>query len=389
MDKGIMEINKIIHGDCLSVLKTLPDESINMCMTSPPYYLCRNYGNENIIIWGGDMDCKHKFNIKERYIHRGSANNTVHGAIKAGGLEVDWKTKDGFCLKCGALKCQLGLEPEVDIFIKHLCDIFYEVKRVLRKDGTCFVVISDTYSGNMGKRNGWTDNKLGFTKKGAIDRGVCLTKKNVNINYSIPSKSLMLIPFRFALEMQKREFLIRNVIIWKKPSCMPSSAKDKFTCDFEYVFFFTKNKKYFFNQIKEPSKYKDRDKRRKYGYNGKKIEDGFRNEIPKRSAEDFAKHNCPELRNKRCVWEVNPKGTRKESIKDHFAIFPEKLIEDMILAGCPEGGLVLDPFSGSGTTGIVAKRQKKNFLLIELNKSYCEIAQRRFLKELNEEVKIQ
>jgi DNA modification methylase len=330
------------------------------------------------------MECKHEFNTSERYTHRGNAKNTVHGAIKDGGLKVEWKTQDGYCSKCGALRCQLGLEQNVDTFISHLCDIFDEVKRVLRKDGTCFAVISDTYSGNMGKRNGWTDNKLGFTKQGAIDRGVCL--KKTNINYSIQSKSLMLVPFRFALEMQRREWLIRNVIIWKKPSCMPSSAKDRFTIDFEYVFFFTKNKKYFFNQIKEPSMYKDREKRRKYGYKGKELKDGLRNEIPKRNAEEFAELNCPEFRNKRCVWEVNPKGTRKESNKDHYAVFPEKLIWDMVLAGCPENGIVLDPFFGAGTTGIVARKQNKNFIGIELNSEYCKIAKRRFLKELNLEV---
>ena len=301
-------------------------------------------------------------------------------------MEVNWKTKDGFCSKCGAFKGQLGLEPNFDLYIKHLSDIFDEVKRVLRKDGTCFVVISDTYSGNMGKRNGWTDNKLGLTKQGAIDKGVCL--KKLNINYSIPSKSLMLIPFRFALEMQNNGWLVRNVIIWKKPSCLPSSAKDKFTCNFEYVFFFTRNKKYFFNQIKEPSEYKDRDKRKKYGYDGKKLNDGFRNELPKKSAKEFAKSNCPDFRNKRCVWEVNPKGTRKESNKDHYAVFPEKLIWDMVLAGCPNEGIVLDPFYGSGTTGIVARKQNKNFIGIELNSEYCKISQRRFLKELNEEVEI-
>lgn len=154
------------------------------------------------------MDCEHNFEIRERYVHRGSAKNTVHGAILNGGLEVDWKTKDGFCSKCSAWRGQLGLEPEINLFIKHLCDIFDEAKRVLRKDGTCFVVISDTYSGNMGKRNGWTDNKLGFTKQGAIDRGVCLEK--VNVNYSIPAKSLMLIPFRFALEMQNPNWILRE-----------------------------------------------------------------------------------------------------------------------------------------------------------------------------------
>lgn len=244
-------------------------------------------------------------------------------------------------------------------------------------------------------------------------------------------------------------FILRNDIVWKKPSCMPSSAKDRFTIDWEHILFFVSNKKYYFNQIKEPSKYEDRDKRRKYGYNGKKINDGLRNEIPERSAEEFAKHNCPDYRNKRCVWEVNPKGTKKESDTDHYAVFPEKLIWDMILAGCPEfvcnkcgktrqkiqikigtkevppiggikhskdnssnfnetytgnteqniyreelsncgcnagfsGGIVLDPFFGSGTTGVVALKQNKQFIGIELNEKYCEIAKRRLLPYLEQ-----
>ncbi|MEK6935974.1 MAG: site-specific DNA-methyltransferase [Nanoarchaeota archaeon] len=381
-----MEVNKIYNGDALSILKTFPDNFIDCVVTSPPYYLCRDYGNKNIIVWDENKNCQHDFKVKERYVHRGSANNTVQGAILNKNLEVDWKTKDGFCLKCNAWEGQLGLEPNLELFIKHLCDIFDEVKRVLKKDGTCFVVIGDTYSGNMGKRNGWTDNKLGFTKQGAIDRGVCLTNKT-KTKYSIPSKSLMLIPFRFAIEMQKRGWIVRNVIIWKKPSCMPSSAKDRFTIDFEYVFFFVKNKKYFFNQIKEPSKYKDRGKRAKYGYNGKKIEDGYRNELPKRNAEEFAKKNCPDFRNKRCVWEVNPKGTKKESNEDHFAVFPEKLIEDMILAGCPRKGIILDPFFGLGTTGLVSLKQGKNFVGIEINQNYISLAEKR-LKPFLEQQKL-
>ena len=107
-------LNKIIQGDALIELKKYPTESIDCVVTSPPYYLCRNYGKENEKVWDGDEKCKHEWCNTERYIHRGSANNTVHGAIMAGGLKVDWKETDSFCKKCGAWKGQLGLEPTFD-----------------------------------------------------------------------------------------------------------------------------------------------------------------------------------------------------------------------------------------------------------------------------------
>jgi len=190
-----METNIILQGDCLSRLKELPDESISMVVTSPPYWALRDYG------------------------------------------------VDG----------QLGLESTFQEYINKLCDIFDEVKRVLRKDGSVYVNIGDRYAGNMGKKSGWTDNKLGFEKEEAIENGVCLTNKT-KIKHELPQKSLVQIPHRFAIEMANRGWILRNTIIWHKPNCMPSSANDRFTIDFEYVFFFTKNKNYYFEQQYEPLK---------------------------------------------------------------------------------------------------------------------------------------
>ena len=144
----MLEVNKIYPGSALKVLQQFPDECIDTTMTSPPYWALRDYGNGTSEIWGGDPKCDHDFSIQERYVHRGSANNTVHGAINAGGLEVDWKTKDGYCNKCGAWKGQLGLEPTFEQYITNLCDIFDEVKRVTKKIGTCWVNIGDTYMNN-------------------------------------------------------------------------------------------------------------------------------------------------------------------------------------------------------------------------------------------------
>ncbi len=228
----------------------------------------RDYGIEPII-WDGDKDCKHQW-IKgkvagdirfrgensivgnERNLniypikHRPNETNPgKEGWYKdKGGLSKN-PSQSSFCSLCGAWRGSLGLEPTFELYIKHLCDIFDEVKRVLRKDGTCWVNMGDSYAGNMGKKSGWTDNKLGYGKEEAIDKGVCLTSKT-KFEYTLPHKSLNLIPQRFVIEMVDRGWIARNVLIWWKPNCMPSSAKDRFTIDFEDVFFFTKSNKALF-----------------------------------------------------------------------------------------------------------------------------------------------
>ncbi|MFA5158184.1 MAG: DNA methyltransferase [Patescibacteria group bacterium] len=176
-----LPVNEIVCGDCLNALKTFPAESINCCISSPPYWALRDYG--------------------------------VAG--------------------------QLGLEPTIEEYIDRLCDIYDEVKRVLRKDGTCFVNLGDTYH-NATK---WTYQNGAQTISGGNPIDLATGRKQ---NQGIPEKCLCLIPQRFAIEMVNRGWILRNVIIWHKPNPMPSSANDRFTVDFEYVYFFVKNKKYFF-----------------------------------------------------------------------------------------------------------------------------------------------
>jgi len=185
-------MGKIIRGDSLSVLKTLPSESINCCVTSPPYWALRDYG------------------------------------------------VDG----------QLGLEPTFQEYINKLCNIFDEVKRVLRKDGTCWVNIGDTYWGGGNNRGSSEENLSAkqFSNRGA--RGQC----SRDWDKSFKPKCLIQIPARFSIEMCNRGWILRNTIIWHKPNCMPSSVKDRFTVDFEYIFFFVKSKKYWFETQKEPHK---------------------------------------------------------------------------------------------------------------------------------------
>jgi len=187
-------------------------------------------------------------------------------------------------------------------------------------------------------------------------------------------KCLCMIPFRFAVEMVNRGWILRNTIIWWKPSCMPSSAKDRFTVDFEYVFFFVKNKKYWFEQQTEQAVTDLPVVRKPRSEPDNRLIKAQLDKDPWGSM-GYTNGN----RNKRTVWTINTKPYKEA----HFATFPEKLVEPMIKAGCPESGIVLDIFAGAGTTGLVAKKLNRDFIGIELNPEYIEIANKR----INESVK--
>ena len=312
----------ISQGDALTVLKGMKSESVNCVVTSPPYWALRDYGVEG----------------------------------------------------------QLGLESTFKEYISKLCDIFDEVKRVLRKDGTCWVNLGDTYytkSGSGFKEDNITGNRAethyGLTKANEL-RGKGL----------LPSKNLTLVPFRFAIEMQNRRWILRNVIIWHKPNCMPSSVKDRFTVDFEYVFFFVKNKKYWFETQREPHN-PDSIKRacrarvsrkldaKQYAHSRTNKNTGYKEMKERFESGELSHAVHPQGRNKRCVWRITTKSFKEA----HFAVFPEELVETPIKAGCPKGGIVLDPFCGSGTTGVVAQKLGRKFTGIELNPEYIKIAEKR------------
>lgn len=306
-------VNKVICGDALEVLKEMPEKSVNMCITSPPYWALRDYGVEG----------------------------------------------------------QLGLEPTFDEYIDKLCDVFDEVKRVLRKDGTCWVVMGDTYNAGGNYRG----KELGDGSKEAYKRKDFEGCKNDPNEQGIERKSLLQIPFRFSIEMCNRGWILRNVIIWHKPNAMPSSVKDRFTVDFEYLFFFSKKKKYYFEQQFESHKTKNwrSKKRQEYGDIKAQKKAGV---ACTGGTSGFGEKG----RNKRTTWSINT-----QSFPDaHFAVYPEELIETPIKAGCPEDGIILDPFFGAGTTGVVAKKQSKNYIGIDLNKEYCKMARERIRKTQKE-----
>jgi site-specific DNA-methyltransferase (adenine-specific) len=205
----------------------------------------------------------------------------------------------------------------------------------------------------------------------------------------LPNKCLLMIPERFAIKMIDSGWILRNQIIWHKPNQMPSSAKDRFTVDFEKIFFFVKQQKYYFEQQVEKSlTQEDRPfgiiRDREYDYDSKQAVIQKRKRPNGVSVEQSKKlgniSNCGvnEYRNMRTVWSINTDPTSEA----HFATYPQKLVQRMILAGCPENGIVLDPFFGSGTTGIYARKVNRNYIGIELNSEYVKIANKRLRDEL-------
>ena len=306
--------NKILQGDALSTLKTLPNESVDMVMTSPPYWALRDYGVEG----------------------------------------------------------QLGLESTFQEYINKLCDIFDEVKRVLKKEGTCWVNMGDTYNSGGNYRSQQDGQEEGvISHKHYKNTGFVKTDKKLQ---GLKDKCLLQIPSRFAIEMTNRGWILRNELIWHKPNCMPSSAKDRFTVDFEKIFFFSKNKKYWFETQHEDTgrKYK-----RTISINDKKVfgGDGYAGK-GKANREGRIIETCG--RNKRCVWKITTKPFKEA----HFAVYPPELCETPIKAGCPQGGIVLDPFFGAGTTGVVAKKLGRDYIGIELNPEYIKIAEKRLQEVL-------
>lgn len=405
-----LETNKVYLGNCLDVLKTFPDESIDMCITSPPYWGLRDYGTEGQI-WGGDSDCEHDFTSSTRKLHSGSWGEKDRALPHQKNATIlNWEVEDKICHKCGAWKGELGLEPTPEMFISNLCDIFDEVGRVLRPHGSCWVNLGDSYCRNPNQQD-----QSGKT-------GIKTFKYNYNFKHTkkygsaYKTKSLVQIPSRFAIEMTNRGWILRNEIIWHKPSCLPASVRDRYTVDFEKMFFFTKNPKYYFKQQIEPVKESSL-KRAEYGLNQTDNSQKAVNvQNMKKMGTRFVN---PKGRNKRTVWHVNT-----ASFKDaHFAVYPPELLESPIDAGCPEfvdkktgkprerviekhqgkvttyndkgyddgrddkefkPGIVLDPFFGSGTTAQVAMEQDKDWVGIELNSDYEKISQKRLKPKIVE-----
>lgn len=304
-----MTVN-IITGDCRDVLATLPAESVQTCVTSPPYFGLRDYGTDN----------------------------------------------------------QIGLEASPDEFVSQLVAVFREVRRVLKNDGTLWLNLGDTYATQGGAHGGRDDNQTGVGAKrlhldGAGD------KANRRAPTGLKAKDLIGIPWRVAFALQADGWYLRQDIIWHKPNPMPESVTDRCTKAHEYLFLLAKSERYYYDAeaIAEPSSGVSGGG---FGAGGKEVGRLRRDAERERPKDDG-------LRNRRSVWTV----TTKPFSGAHFATFPPDLIAPCILAGSRPGDLVLDPFGGAGTTGLVCDRLRRNATLIELNPAYATLATERITQD--------
>ena len=295
----------ILFGDCRETLSAFLPQSARMCVTSPPYYGLRDYGGE---------------------------------------------------------EQQIGQEQTPEEFVDQLVSVFREVRNVLTDDGTCWVNIGDSYYNyRPGKGQSYPKQSVSKTKQDLPDK----CNKRGNKLQGLKEKDLIGIPWLFAFAMRKDGWYLRQDIIWHKPNPMPESVKDRCTKSHEYIFLFSKNKKYFYDNeaIKEPAKdWGTRDRT-----NGKYHNTGT----------GLAPHSglskSYDRKNKRSVWSV----TNKPYKDAHFAVYPPDLIEPCILAGSQEGDIILDPFMGSGTTAMVAKKLGRHYIGCELHESYSELIDKR------------
>lgn len=350
----------IIQGNNLDSLKKLESNSINTCVTSPPYFGLRDYGTGTWI--GGDENCPHKRTTK---ISKNTA--TGHKGMSDKGHVVGDAIYKSVCPDCGAVRedQQLGLEDSPEEFVENLVILFREISRVLRDDGTVWLNLGDTYCGT-GHKGNHVDPKH---KEGRNAQKIAVNNKLDGFK----SKDLIGIPWRVAFALQQDGWYLRQDIIWHKPNPMPESVQDRCTKAHEYIFLLSKNPKYYFDNeaIKEDSSESSKSR----------LNQDIKNQTGSDRVPGKKNGNMKAVgglkRNKRSVWTVTTKPFKGA----HFATFPYDLIEPCVLAGCPEGGTVLDPFGGAGTTALVANNHNRNAILIELNKDYIDLATERLNKE--------
>ena len=238
---------KIYNGDALAVLKTLPDESVQMSMTSPPYWGLRNYAGGTDIVWGGDENCEHEWIETTQGLQHENRNNLrgtqeeVAGKTGTAFIQKYDRLPPGTCVLCGCWRGQLGLEPTPELYVEHLMMIFQEVKRVLKKDGAFYLNIGDTYA-SSGIDCGSPPDPKWPTARDNQDKNLQPRRYK-----GLPAKCMTLIPERVMFALVDDGWILRNKIGWHKPNSMPSSVKDRFTTTWEYLYFFTKARKYYFD----------------------------------------------------------------------------------------------------------------------------------------------
>ena len=317
-------MNAVVHeGDCREVMRGMEPGSVHCCVTSPPYWGLRDYGHEG----------------------------------------------------------QLGLEETVEAYVATMVGVFREVRRLLRDDGTLWLNLGDSYAGswagNLMRPGGGSQREGGPGFQPLDDR---VPERSGAVPDGLKPKDLVGVPWRVAFALQADGWYLRQDIIWHKPNPMPESVRDRCTKAHEYVFLLSKSERYYYDAdaIKEPSVDPAGSAKRYQtpftGAAGNVVCPGDPEGQRYRPSgmREFAGN-----RNKRSVWNV----TLRPFGGAHFAVFPPALIEPCVLAGCPEDGTVLDPFAGSGTTGIVARHHGRRFVGAELNPEYAAMARDRIARE--------
>ncbi len=273
-----------------------------------------------------------------------------------------------FGLRDYGMGAQIGLEVTPDAFVAELVAVFREVRRVLRDDGTLWLNLGDSY-GRGARVDNVNDGKRGTNAHAAVTKEGAYGSSDGREH--LREKNLLGIPWRVAFALQADGWYLRQDIIWSKPNPMPESVTDRCTKAHEYLFLLSKSARYHYDAaaISEPANYPDGPG----DMSGSRYVTAAETDPHHRTAANLDNIGPRERRNKRSVWTV----TTKAYSEAHFATFPPALIEPCIKAGCPEGGTVLDPFGGAGTTGLVADRLQRDAILIELNPQYAALATRR------------
>ncbi len=468
---------EIRQGDALKILRTLPDDSAHCCITSPPYWGLRAYGTKSQL-WGGGSNCRHRFGAERPHGRRGSrgvsgVGGSFHPALEISGQGPGAGGGGRFCIRCGAWRGELGLEPTPELYVGHIVEIFREVHRVLRKDGTLWLVLGDSFAGswgNQGRKEGrGTQRPINgpmIQNLQPYPNSESKTGSWVNSHSTLKPKDLIGIPWRVALALQADGWYLRSDIIWAKPNPMPESVTDRPTRAHEHVFLLTKAMRYFYDAVAvaEPlARPNEATRKTPARFGGAHKFQAARMQSRLHSGNAY-RGTATMTRNRRTVWTI----ATEPYAGAHFATYPKALVTPCIQAGtsehgcCPRCGApwrrlvakrsvrpidyggkwsrtnahasgrrmlanvrarrqagedhehpfpppmtigwrpscthphdripctVFDPFSGSGTTGVVAKRLGRRFIGIELNPDYVEMARRRIAGDaplLNTEMK--
>ena len=479
--KTMLNLNQIHCIDALAGLRKLPDECVDCVMTSPPYWALRDYGTKPLI-WDGDPQCNHDFEPERLVRPTGTgatdSTRTTGGTKSRKAVRSNELIESAFCRKCSAWSGSLGLEPTIELFVRHLVSVFDEIKRVLKPTGTLWVNIGDGYAGSWAS---YAPHRTEERRKDLLENSSSWHRRAYDSTFrpptsykqTVPSKSLCLVPARFMIAMAERGWILRNDIVWHKPNHMPTSVKDRLACSWEHLLLFSKSRSYYFDldAIREPHVTKgarlfrpgkharardsphlrgnrmpptvnDRNGLHRNGRNpgdfwtvpsetrtlGALI--GTRGAVKVPGGAGWFGHGpggqarivreqdprwlSPLGKNPGDSWDIATKGFRGA----HFAVYPEKLCERPILAGCPAQvcakcgmppskessrrvrkgavhsirntailrclckattlpGIVLDPFAGAGTTCLVAKRLGRRFIGLEMNPDYVAMARKR------------